>query len=519
MCKLHLKLHLNEYRYLIARLYKEMDGNKVMRVNKKSLESMFSLTLGLVATVCFNSPVALAKEPSVQAKTPGATTSAIKTASTSNAESARDGSEAKTIVYPSSAALTQAINNFKSHIDEATWQPVVQAIKTALSEPSFVKASPQAILLGNPLLKELGVRIIDGQNIRAVVFPDVIPAKEVLVQWRDIKAPAHKGGASVATTNGITIVNIPSGIVVRDVHYYLPAAAPHGKATTQAEPVARPVKMLVVAGNQRQSGNVFVQAYKVVASSASQGTPSTISLAEHPEALSNVPGFLIQNVTGKAAFSGNDLVLTIWGSQPTPYKLADKADQADKALKLPGSESTAYKVVLKYAGGKYQLEGRAVEDSPYNVVCQFLQALQEGKVELAKCWLADPRLVSIPKYLGLTTHKGTSSVKVVNMAPQTGGGYRFRLITFERNDLIVQVVKIKNNWIIKSIFVAPADPLLQKIAETLPDPCPAKLIAPLPVNHPVANKSIQGGDISNNPADEALEGKKSRAISSGSGNL
>ena len=46
--------------------------------------------------------------------------------------------------------------------------------------------------------------------------------------------------------------------------------------------------------------------------------------------------------------------------------------------------------------------------------------------------------------------------------------YRYRLVTFDRYDLIFDVTKSKQQWAIKALFIAPADPLLHKIARSLP---------------------------------------------------
>ena len=54
------------------------------------------------------------------------------------------------------------------------------------------------------------------------------------------------------------------------------------------------------------------------------------------------------------------------------------------------------------------------------------------------------------------------------MANPGSGLSRFRLMTFDKDDLIMDVGKVKSQWAIKALFIAPPDPLAQKLVGTLP---------------------------------------------------
>jgi ABC-type methionine transport system ATPase subunit len=41
-------------------------------------------------------------------------------------------------------------------------------------------------------------------------------------------------------------------------------------------------------------------------------------------------------------------------------------------------------------------------------------------------------------------------------------------MTFDKDDLIMDIGKVKNQWAVKALFIAPPDPLAQKLVGSLP---------------------------------------------------
>ena len=73
-------------------------------------------------------------------------------------------------------------------------------------------------------------------------------------------------------------------------------------------------------------------------------------------------------------------------------------------------------------------------------------------------------VASIPDYLGLYHRpSGAPAFKLIAMAAPLNGGARYRLITYEKNDLILDIAKIKAQWAIKGLFIAPADPVAKRL--------------------------------------------------------
>jgi hypothetical protein len=168
-----------------------------------------------------------------------------------------------------------------------------------------------------------------------------------------------------------------------------------------------------------------------------------------PELFSGVPPYLLENVPGKPSFSGANLVFT-----SEPVKTSSGTYQSD----------TGYKLVLKFFGDRYALDNKSSMEAAMTVAMQFSQAIQSGRVDLVKAWLVDPKLASIPEYLGLYHRpSGSPAFKLIGMAAPLNGGSRYRLITYDKNDLILDIAKIKAQWAIRGIFIAPADPVAKRL--------------------------------------------------------
>ena len=345
---------------------------------------------------------------------------------------------------------------YKNQPDEASFGRYWTFLKDQLllGELANLGFSPTALIGNVPGLTELKVKIHDlGNHSRLFAFPHIKESHSIIYQ-----APA---GRSV-------ILPLPQNIalidarVVGGAHIAAPTekAAAKGKAIAHAKPApaAASNRLLILIGNDRINQTVWLKAYKI-----NDGW-----LAEAPEAFASLPVYFSQNVTGRASVSGNDIVLTIVSPQ-TPAPQTISGDTSTKpAIKTPAS--SGYKVVLKYSGGKYLLSGKAPDDAPAAIAMSFVQAIAQGKPDVAKAWLQDPKLISIPRYLNLI---GRSSPPM-RIVPMTGfNTYRYRVITGNKNDLIVEVARIatagrlRGQLAVRGLFVAPQDALAQKMTGTV----------------------------------------------------
>ena len=326
-----------------------------------------------------------------------------------------------------------------------------------LGELANLDFSSMALTSNVPGLADLKVRIHDlGNHSRIFAFPHVKESHALIYQ-----APA---GRSV-------ILPLPQNVALIDARLvgggggavHLPATTQKtsvkGKAQPSKAAVSAPApKLLILIGNDRINQTVWLKAYKV-----NDGW-----LAEAPEAFASLPVYFSQNVSGRASVSGNDIILTIVSPQ-TPALQTVSGDTSTKpAIKAPAS--SGYKVVLKYANGKYFLSGKAPDDAPAAIAMSFVQAIAQGKPDLAKSWLQDPKLISIPKYLNLI---GRSSPPM-RLVPMTGFNvYRYRVITGNKNDLIIEVARIatagrlRGQLAVRGLFVAPQDALAKKMTGTV----------------------------------------------------
>lgn len=167
-------------------------------------------------------------------------------------------------------------------------------------------------------------------------------------------------------------------------------------------------------------------------------------------------------MAGRASFSGNDILLTI-----LPPVTIDPVKDAAK----PRAQPVGYKVLLKFSGSRYGISGKLPEDGPHSVAMNFAQALAASRAEIAKSWLIDPKLISIPKYMGLIG-RNAPPMRLVPMSGPAGGGARFRLVTSGKEDLIIEVGrilsgKLKGQVAIKALFIAPPDPIAQSLMGVL----------------------------------------------------
>lgn len=347
--------------------------------------------------------------------------------------------------------LQSAIRDYKSASDPTSWERVIQSMRELFSQAHAAKADAASIMHANSGLMEIGARVLDAGGAKVWTFPKVAEAQSVVVQWQNVTTTQVPAGrrmrAVVVASPRVQIVNhSPSGNVrdARIVHRMIAEAAAPGKPKKAREAG----RYLILAGNDKTTSMIWLQSYRLV-----DGL-----WAESTDILSGIPPFLLQNVQGRAQFSGNDLVLNIAGKP------------ADGAAETPskGPQSTSYKIVLRLADGRYVMNGGSgSEDGPTAVAYQFIQAVQAGRADVAKAWLADGKLASIPHYLNLYG-KSAGNYKLIAMASPLSGGSRFRLITYDKNDLILDIGKVKQQWAVKGLFIAPPDPFAQKLVNTFP---------------------------------------------------
>ena len=459
---------------------------QIMR--KSSLcAGLLAFTLGLdwlcSSTQPLLTPTASALAPTAKASVKASPKASPKANTTANADAAEDKPAApqKNLTAPILATLAK---EYKDSPDDLTWSKYLTYLRDLLVGPDFCQANPAELIAANPSLSDLHVKVIDAgfKNTRLWTFPSV----------------AENHGVILASPGKTTAIPLPLSIVLREGRIipssFAPAAvkaAPpghltraamhgHGKVKVVLRPALRSAapanslaaagKFLVLIGGDRQTNALWLKAFKF----------NDGPLVEAPELFTSLPMFFSQNVSGKASFSGSDIVLTV--QPPSGPASRDDSEKLEPVLQANGkplivkptnAAVAGYKVVLKYQGGHFGLAGRLPDDAPLSVALAFAQNICAGRADVAKAWLVDPKLVSIPKYLGLIGHN-SPPMRLVAMS--SGSGSRYRMITSAKNDLIIEVGRItsagrlKGQLAIKALFVAPSDSYAAKMTGTLVTP-------------------------------------------------
>jgi len=241
-----------------------------------------------------------------------------------------------------------------------------------------------------------------------------------------LRAARAKKAAAMHTQS----INIPPNVEIKQ------ACLLNGSAAAKN-------RFLAILGLDWQSGHCWLEGLK----HTSTGWAHDANLCQQ------VPSFLLQTGQGKVRLSDNNLVITI-GS----HGAADN-----------NGSSASYELVMPFVENRFAFTRNEAQDPPRAVALQFLLAIQGKRADLARIWLADPQLASIPGYLGLYNRPaGSPALKLISMPPPLSGGARFRLITNSKDDLIVDVARIKGQWLVKGLFIAPADSLAAQIGRILP---------------------------------------------------
>lgn len=352
-----------------------------------------------------------------------------------------------------SSLLAQAVALYKTSPGPSTLSEVLRSFKTVLSDPAGQKAPAQSIIKANPCLGDLGVRALESGAGRIWFFPRIALSREIIVQWTDTRSEVtfvgrrHRKKITSVAVGKIQSLYLPVSVRLKEAKVVAGKDGP---------------RVLILCGESNGT-SLWLAAYE----------QSGGLWRESPDYFDCLPSFLRNDVSGRVSFRGADLLFMVARVVP-----AAKAGLAVSGGNLPESDSSTYKFWLRLTDSGYVLESHVADEEPYRVVYQFLQAFQQAKSDLARSYLVDGKLLSIPKYLGLRIPQ--TPYRVAEMSSPWSGGYRFRLVTFLKNDLIFDVGKVKDKVLIKGIFIAPADQFLQEIAKNLPlfdkisEPPPAK---------------------------------------------
>jgi len=342
--------------------------------------------------------------------------------------------------------LGLAYGQYKAEPNPTTFQEFMRVFKAFLGQPGIHKTPAATIIKANAQLSELGVRAIEAGSGRIWSFPRIPYAHEVIAQWHDTKATITFVGRrrKVKHVTYTTIARMQSLILAPNIT--LKEARVIG-----GEEGAR---YLVLVGEEGGSA-LWLHAFKAV-----DGT-----WTDSPHHFSSIPSFLTENVSGKVVFRGADLIFSVGRLGST---------DADHTTALPEAESSTYRFWVKLTENGYVLQRHLPDLAQFTTVRRFLEALANNRNDIAKSLLADPKLLSIPHYVGV---KGPSSTfHVAEMASPRGGIPRYRIITNQKNDLIfdvgktkfIDLGKVKEKPVIKAIFIASPDSFLTEIAKILP---------------------------------------------------
>lgn len=354
-------------------------------------------------------------------------------------------------LQPLSAALVLSQNYayFKANPTPDAFTPLLSAIEVYLSQPGMEKNHAAQVVRSNQALMDLGVKAYDSGNVKVFTFPKVTFSHTALVYYADVKTQITMVGRRhhIKRVTHTTVwrhdrLRLPNDVILKDARMAAAPDSPH---------------VLVLVGDQ--ASNLWLRAYDSAAG----------SLHENQQFFASIPTFLTIGVSGKVAFRGSDLIFMV-------ARTAHASSAAGNGL-LPECDSSTYRFLLKMSPGGYVLDQHLPDEDRYLTVYQFLQNIATGNTDLARLILTDEKLISIPKYLGLTGRPSLGPFKVVEMAAPAAGVSRFRLVTFQKSDLIFDVTRGKDRTdparmrernLIRAIFIAPQDPYLLEIARTLP---------------------------------------------------
>ena len=372
---------------------------------------------------------------------------AVATPSANAAPAAAPGPSPETGALPADAAaappqpnpyLQQAGAALQAAPSASSFAAFMQTLRNLLAQPSMAKQPSAAIIKANPILAQLGAKVVDASPGRIWTFPRISFTREVIVQWNDTKATTTFVGrrhkvkhVSYTVTPRIQSLVLPTTVVLKEAR------------VLGGEEGAR---YLILVGDQEGS-QLWLHAFR-----AQEG-----GWVDAPDHFASLPAFLTGNVSGRVSFRGNDMIFNVGRVVPP---------SGSQTTQLPEAESSTYRFLLKLTDSGYQLQRHVPDLTQFGTVRQFLDAVANNRTDVQKSLVADSKLLSIPRYLGMRGPFG--AFKVVQMASPPSGAPRYRLVSGGRNDLIFEVAKMKNQPIIRAIFIAPPDQFLHEISGLLP---------------------------------------------------
>ena len=337
--------------------------------------------------------------------------------------------------------LANAYAAYKADPNPIAFNEVLHTFKNLLVDPIWLKQSGSAIIKHNPALIELGAKAIDAGGGRVFTFSRVNHSGEIIVQWVD----QHPVTTIVGRRRKIKkITYVPHW---RIQSLYLP---PNVHVTSARVSGTEAARILTLVGDEN-GNSLWLHAFR-----RQDGV-----WKETASSLDSIPSFLVQNVSGKVAFRGSDLIFTV-ARLPHMQLSGNGANQRA----LPESDASTYIFLLRLTENGYVLEHRLPDEEHYRIVYHFLQAIAHAHTDVAKSLLVDSKLVSIPRYIGL--QNVSAAFHVVQMPSPSSSIFRYRLVTTLKNDLIFDVGRVKDRQLIKGIFIAGSDPFLNEIARNLP---------------------------------------------------
>jgi hypothetical protein len=271
-----------------------------------------------------------------------------------------------------SSALEAAVKQYRANPSTQAYGQMLEALKATLSGAGAFRVQPASLVKDNPYLADFKPRVIETNGVRFWNFPRAAERTRALLQWLESKQQIVGTGRRkrVVTTTSMHLQELPlvSPINVRDA----------GLVFTK-----ECGRHLILSG-ENEEGALLVQSYKL----------NDNVWQASPDYLGQIPAFLTTNVSGRVSFKGSDLVFNLG-------RMIQTTDSSGTRRLLSEAESATYKFWLKQGENGYVVTPTLSDEEAFSVVLQFMQAVQQSRPDQQKALLADARLASLPKYLGL----------------------------------------------------------------------------------------------------------------------
>ncbi len=418
----------------------------------RTIKKKYLVALSLITIMSLKDAYALA--PQAQAK-PAATTAQATT-------------QAPVAAQPfAMPGLAEKGRAYKADPSEANWSNFITVFKSFLQDPRTLRLTPKQIYQSNPVLTDLRAYALDARGVKLWTFPGNKDNRTIFAQ----KSFAMNQPNAVSTQVPVDALEYPSDININDariVHSSTTTTVVGPKNRKHTQVVEGP-KFLCITGYKRTDGQIWLRAYKLAGS----------ALAPSTEPFAHVPASLLQGGSSKAFFSGNNLVIGMGQSESAS---ASSNGEGPKTPVTSVPSSASYQVVLKFEGNAFTLQDKPQNDGPLSIAQFFVKTILEGRQDVAKAWVSDPALINITKYAGFLGKTPAKPYKLVAMTVIPGSNVmaRYRLVTFESQDLIIDIGRVKKETKVRGLFVAPSDPVARSLnGVSIGGPAPQTEIAPV----------------------------------------